>query len=111
MTAAANRWFQCCTYAVTYGVMPTVSGLRSGSLMSVSATMYSFQAAMNAKHHQLWDAQTGHLLAESTGEMTVAAPVLTTDSTVSLDDIAHKLWSRMLKYDLPGSTSESCRCP
>ena len=39
MTAAANRWFQCCTYAVT---------------------------------------QTGHLLAESTGEMTVAAPVLTT---------------------------------
>ncbi len=43
--------------------------------------------------------------------MTVAAPVLTTDSAVSLDDIAHKLWSRMLKHDLLGSTSESWRCP
>lgn len=60
---------------------------------------------------QLWDAQTGHLLAESTGELTVEAPVLTTDSTVSLDDIAQKLWSRMIKQDLLGSTSESWRCP
>jgi hypothetical protein len=60
---------------------------------------------------QLWDAQTGHLLAESTGELTVEAPVLTTDSTVSLDDIAQKLWSSMIKQDLLGSTSESWRCP
>ena len=60
---------------------------------------------------QLWDARTGHLLSESTGEMTVAAPVLTTDSTVSLDDIAQQLWSRMIKRDLLGNTSESWRCP
>ena len=60
---------------------------------------------------QLWDAQTGHLLAESTGEVTVAAPVLTMDSTVSLDNIAQKLWSRMIKQDLLGSTSDSWRCP
>src|SRR5207237_8575393 len=48
-TDAAKRWFQCCTYAVTYDVMPTVSGLRSGAVISVRATMYSFQAAMKAK--------------------------------------------------------------
>ena len=60
---------------------------------------------------QLWDAQTGHLLAESTGETTVATPVLTTDSIVSLDHMAQKLWSRMIKQDLPGNTSESWRCP
>jgi hypothetical protein len=60
---------------------------------------------------QLWDARTGHLLSESTGEMTVAAPVLTTDSTVSLDDIAQQLWSRMIKRDWLGNTSESWRCP
>ena len=29
--------------------MPTVSGLRSGAVIRVSATMYSFQAAMKAK--------------------------------------------------------------
>jgi hypothetical protein len=60
---------------------------------------------------QLWDAQTGHLLAESTGEMTVATPVLTMDSTVSLDNIAQKLWSRMIKQDLLESTTDSWRCP
>ena len=49
MTEAAKSWFQCWTYAVTYEVMPTVNGFRDGSAMSVSATMYSFQAAMKAK--------------------------------------------------------------
>jgi len=34
---------------------------------------------------QLWDAQTGHLLWESTGEVTVAAAVVRQDSTVSLE--------------------------
>jgi hypothetical protein len=60
---------------------------------------------------QLWDAQTGHLLSESTGELTVEAPILTTDSSVSLDDAAQKLWSRMIKQDLLGSTSGSWVCP
>jgi hypothetical protein len=60
---------------------------------------------------QLWDAQTGHLLSESTGEVTVATPILATESTVSLDDIAQGLWSRMIKHDLLRSTSESWRCP
>jgi hypothetical protein len=41
----------------------------------------------------------------------VATPVLTMDSTVSLDAIAQKLWSRMIKHDLLERTSESWRCP
>ncbi len=60
---------------------------------------------------QLWDAQTGHLLWESTGEVTVAAAVVRQDSTVSLDVIAQKLWSRMIKDDLLGGKSGSWRCP
>src|SRR5215510_2748075 len=49
MTEAAKSEFQCCTYAVTYDVMPTVRGFLSGLVMSVSATMYSFHAAMKLK--------------------------------------------------------------
>jgi hypothetical protein len=60
---------------------------------------------------QLWDTRSGHLLSESTGEMTVATPIVATESTVSLDDIAQQLWSRMIKRDLLGSASESWRCP
>ena len=60
---------------------------------------------------QLWDAQTGHLLWESTGEVTVSAPVLAQDSTVSLDAIARNLWSRMIADDLLGSKTPSPRCP
>ena len=60
---------------------------------------------------QLWDARTGHLLSESTGEVTVATPVVATESTVSLDDIAQELWSRMIKQDLLKRAGESWRCP
>ncbi len=60
---------------------------------------------------QLWDAQTGHLLWESTGEVTVLAPVLVQYSTVSLDAIAQNLWSRMIKDDLLGPNTPSPRCP
>jgi len=60
---------------------------------------------------QLWDAQIDHLLGESTGEVTVAASVVRQDSTVSLDVIVQKLWSRMIKDDLLGGKSGSWRCP
>jgi len=60
---------------------------------------------------QLWDARTGHALSESTGEVTVATPVLATESTVSLDDIAQRLWARMIERDLLRSAGESWRCP
>jgi hypothetical protein len=60
---------------------------------------------------QLWDTQTAHILSESTGEVTVATPVVSSDSTVSLDDTARKLWSRMIKEDLLEGTSREWRCP
>jgi len=60
---------------------------------------------------QLWDAQTGHLLWESTGEVTVAAPVVTQESTVALHEIAQTLWSRMIKNDLLGARNGSSPCP
>src|SRR5262249_12353068 len=49
ITHAAKSRFQYCTYAVTYEVMPTVSGYRAASVIRVSATMYSFHAAMKVK--------------------------------------------------------------
>jgi hypothetical protein len=60
---------------------------------------------------QLWDAQTGHLLWESTGKVTVAAPVVTQESTVALDEIAQTLWSQMIKNDLLGARGRSSPCP
>jgi hypothetical protein len=60
---------------------------------------------------QLWGTQTGHLLWESTGEVTVAAPILALESTVSLAEIAQKLWSRMIEDGLLGTKTESPRCP
>lgn len=60
---------------------------------------------------QLWDAQNGHLLFESTGEVTVAVPVLRQESTVALDAIARTLWSRMIRTILLRATSGSSTCP
>ena len=60
---------------------------------------------------QLWDTQTGHILSESTGETTLATPVVSLDSTVSLDATAQKLWSRMIKKDLLEGANGSLRCP
>ena len=60
---------------------------------------------------QLWGTQTGHLLWESTGEVTVAAPILALESTVSLAEIAQKLWSRMIEDGLLGTKAETPRCP
>jgi hypothetical protein len=60
---------------------------------------------------QLWDAQSGHLLWESTGEVTVSAPVVAQGSTVSLDAIAQGLWSTMLKDELLATKTPWPRCP
>jgi hypothetical protein len=49
---------------------------------------------------QIWEAPTGHLLWEHTGEMTTSVPVFQQDTTMSLDDMAQKLWARMLANDL-----------
>jgi hypothetical protein len=60
---------------------------------------------------QLWDTQTGHILSESTGEATLATPIVSSDSAVSLDVTAQKLWSHMIEKDLLAGTSGSWRCP
>lgn len=59
---------------------------------------------------QVWDAQTGHILSESTGELTVAAPVLRQDTTVSLSDISQKLWSRIIRDGLLAGSAGSRPC-
>jgi hypothetical protein len=49
---------------------------------------------------QLWDAQTAQMLWESTGEVTVATELLRPERTVPLDEIAQKLWLRMIQDNL-----------
>jgi hypothetical protein len=49
---------------------------------------------------QLWDTQTGHIVWESAGEVATASEVLRHDRIVPLDDIAQKLWRRMIQNDL-----------
>ena len=49
---------------------------------------------------QLWDTQTGKIVWESAGEVTVATKLLTSEQTVPLDEIARKLWLRMIQDNL-----------
>jgi hypothetical protein len=57
---------------------------------------------------QLWDTRTGQMLWESSGEVTVAAQLLTKESAaVSLEDIAKRLWSRLMQDGLLGEKSSS----
>jgi hypothetical protein len=49
---------------------------------------------------QLWDARTGHILWESAGEVATASEVLRHDRLVPVDEIARKLWRRMIQHDL-----------
>jgi hypothetical protein len=49
---------------------------------------------------QLWDMQMGQILWESAGEITVASEFLRPERTVPLDDIAQKLWLRMIQDNL-----------
>jgi hypothetical protein len=45
---------------------------------------------------ELWDAHTGRLMWESSGEVSVVSALLTATRTVPFDGIARKLWRRML---------------
>jgi len=57
---------------------------------------------------QLWDTRTGQILWESSGEVTVAAQLLTKESAaVSLEDIAQTLWSRIIQDGLLGEVTSS----
>jgi hypothetical protein len=49
---------------------------------------------------QLWDTQTGKIVWESAGEVTVATKLLRSEQTIALDEIARKLWLRMIQDNL-----------
>ena len=56
---------------------------------------------------QLWETQTGKILWESSGEVTVATKLLRSEQTVPLDEIAQKLWLRMIQDNLIDGESGS----
>lgn len=49
---------------------------------------------------QLWDVQTGHLVWESAGDATVASDLVNSARTIPLDEVAVKVWRRMLEDGL-----------
>jgi hypothetical protein len=49
---------------------------------------------------QLWDAAAGQILWESSGEITVASELFRPERAVPLDEIAQKLWLRMIQDNL-----------
>jgi hypothetical protein len=56
---------------------------------------------------QLWDTQSGHIVWESSGEVTVATVFLSPKQTVALEQIAKKLLVRMIQDGLLGSRTET----
>lgn len=49
---------------------------------------------------QLWDARSGRIAWESSGEVAAVSALLTVGRTIPLDGIAEKLWRSMLEDDL-----------
>ena len=56
---------------------------------------------------QLWDAQTGHIVWELSGEVTVATVFLSPKQTVALEQTAKKLLAQMIQDGLIGSKTET----
>jgi hypothetical protein len=56
---------------------------------------------------QLWDTQMGQILWESAGEITVATELLRPERTVPLDEIAQRLWLRMIQDNLLADRTRS----
>ncbi len=56
---------------------------------------------------QLWDAQTGHIVWELSGEVTMATVFLSPKQTVALEQTAKKLLARMIQDGLIGSKTET----
>jgi hypothetical protein len=56
---------------------------------------------------QLWDSQTGHIVWESSGEITTSAVFLSPKQTIALEQIAKKLLVRMVQDGLLESKRES----
>jgi len=56
---------------------------------------------------QLWDSRTGHLVWESSGEVTTATVFLSPRQTVALEQTAKKLLVRMIQDGLLDSKRET----
>jgi hypothetical protein len=56
---------------------------------------------------QLWDSQTGHIVWESSGEVTTATVFLSPKQTVALEQTAKKLLARMIQDGLLDSKTET----
>ena len=56
---------------------------------------------------QLWDSQTGHIVWESSGEVTVATAFLSPKQTVALEQTTKKLLVRMIQDGLLESKTET----
>jgi len=56
---------------------------------------------------QLWDSQTGHIVWESSGEVTTATVFLSPKQTVALEQIVKKLLVRMIQDGLLESKTET----
>lgn len=59
---------------------------------------------------EVWDTHTGHLLSQSTGEVTVAVSALRQTRTLSLDDVAQDLWSHIIRDGLLAGSTGSPPC-
>jgi hypothetical protein len=49
---------------------------------------------------QLWDARTGRIVWQSAGEVTAASELVNVSRVIPLDELAQKLWRRMIQEDL-----------
>jgi hypothetical protein len=56
---------------------------------------------------QLWETTTGRILWQSTGEITAATRLLRPERSVPLDEIARKLWLRMIQDGLLAGNASS----
>src|SRR5215470_739338 len=56
---------------------------------------------------QLWDIKMGQILWQSAGEITLATRLLGPEQTVPLDEIARKVWLRMIQDGLLGGKTSS----
>ena len=56
---------------------------------------------------QLWDSQTGHIVWESSGEVTTATVFLSAKQTVALEQTAKRLLVRMIQDGLIESKPET----
>jgi hypothetical protein len=56
---------------------------------------------------QLWDARTGRIVWESSGEVTAVTQLLRAKRTVPVDELARRLWLQMIQEGLLGGKEES----